>query len=91
MKWIEGLEVGRKLTLEKIENMKNPLSLNRPNQRFNLCLPHKVPGPYGFNDEFFQTFKEQTIQSSKKKILQNIDEGILPSSLRNRDVKFLRK
>ena len=69
-----------RLSQEKLENMKRPITRTEMETVIKNLPTNKSPGPDGFTGEFYQTFREE-VTPFLLKLFQNIAEGgTLPNS-----------
>ena len=72
-KFLEKHNIPR-LTQEEIENMNRPITSTEIETVIKNLPTNKSPGPDGFTDELYQTFREE-LTSILLKLFQNIAEG----------------
>ena len=69
-----------RLNQEEVENMTRPITSTEIETVIKNLPTNKIPGPYGFTGEFYQTFRDE-LTPILHKLFQNIAEvGTLPNS-----------
>ena len=81
MEWTNSLK-GKlpKLTQEEIDNSDNPMSIKEIEFVVKNLSTKKTLGPDGFNDEFYQTFKQKVIPVLCKLFWKIGEKRTIPNS-----------
>ena len=69
-----------RLTQEEIESQNRSTTSNKIELVIIKLPKNKIPGPYGFTAEFYQTFSEDLIPILLKVFQRVEEEGVLPNS-----------
>ena len=89
-KFLETYNLPR-LNQEEIENLIRQITSSEIESVVKKLSTNKSPGPGGFTDEFYQTFKEELIPILLK-LFQKIEkEGSFPSSLYEASITLTAK
>ena len=89
-KFLERCALSR-LNKEEIENINRQITSNETETVIKNLPTNKRPGPHGFTDEFFQTFREELTPILLKLFQKIAEEGTLPNSLYEVKITLIRK
>ena len=80
-----------KLNQEEIDIMNNPITSTEIEAMIKVLPKNKIPGPDGFREEFYQTFRQE-LMSFLLKLFQKIaEEGTLPNSFYKATIMLIPK
>jgi hypothetical protein len=80
-----------KLNQEDINHLKRSIECNEIEAEIKRLLKKKSPGPDGFSDDFYQTFKEELMPTLLKLFHEIEREGILPNSFYEASITLIPK
>ena len=80
-----------RLNQQELENINRPITSNEIETIIKHLPTNKSPGPHGFPDEFYQTFREE-LTPILPKLFQKIAEGeTLPNSFYEATITLIPK
>ena len=68
-----------KVNQEETDQLNRPVTRNEIEEVIKTLPTNKSPGPDGFTDKFYQTYKEELVPILLK-LFQKVEEGILPKT-----------
>ena len=79
------------LKQEEIENMNRPITSTEIETIIKNLPANKSPGPDGFTDEFYQTFREELTPTLLKLFQKIVEEGTFPNSFYKATIALIQK
>ena len=79
------------LKQEEIENMNRPITSTEIETMIKNLPANKSPGPDGFTDEFYQTFREELTPTLLKLFQKIVEEGTFPNSFYKATIALIQK
>ena len=79
------------LNQEEKENMNRPVTSNEIETVVKNLPANKSPGPNGFTDEFYQTFREELIPIFLRIFQEIAEEGTFPNSFYEATITLIPK
>ena len=89
-KFLERYNLPR-LNQEEIENMNRPITSTEIEIVIKELTKNRSPGPNGFTDEFYQTFREELTPVLLKLFHKTAEEGKLPNSFCEATISLIPK
>uniref|UniRef100_A0A8D1KKM2 RNA-directed DNA polymerase n=1 Tax=Sus scrofa TaxID=9823 RepID=A0A8D1KKM2_PIG len=80
-----------KLNQEETDQMNRPITRNEIEYIIKTLPTNKTPGPDGFTDEFYQTYKEELILILLKLFQKVEEEGALPKTFYDATITLIPK
>ena len=89
-RFLESYNLPR-LNQGEIENMKKPITSTETESVIYKLPTNKLPVPYGFTGEFYQTFREELTHILLKLFQKTEEGGTLPSSVYKANITLIPK